>query len=498
MGRYVGSVSRAADSTGLLPTVTVGASDRAAVRFPNGSLTYAQLRDAAGRVAAGIADAERVAVFAEAKLETAVAVVGALLAGIPCAPVNPKAGKRELAHEMTDWAPDLILCAPDADLPQEAHRIHRLDVDVNRGSAERYALPAEPSPEAPAIILYTSGTTGPPKGVVLPRRAIASNLDGIAAAWEWTSRDVLVHGLPLFHAHGLVLGMLGSLRRGAVMIHVGRFSTEAIAAELALGATMLFGVPTMYHRLAQDAATERSVADALGKARLLVSGSAPLSRLDLESIAKTTGKHVLERYGMSETLFICAARANAIPAAGSVGPPVPGVSLRRVDDDGKPLGPGEEETPGEVQVRGPSLFLEYLNQPTTTQESFVDGWFATGDIATERPDGSIVLMGRASVDIIKSGGYKIGAAEIETVLLEHARVAEVAVTAEADEDLGQRVIAWVVPNGDPPAEQVLIDYVAGQLAPHKRPRSVRYLDALPRNAMGKVVKRDLMPKEASS
>jgi malonyl-CoA/methylmalonyl-CoA synthetase len=197
-------------------------------------------------------------------------------------------------------------------------------------------------------------------------------------------------------------------------------------------------------------------------------------------------------------LFICAAPANTAPVAGSVGPPVPGVTVRRVDDDGRPLGPGEEGTPGEVQVRGPSLFLEYLNRPDATKESFVDGWFATGDIATARPDGSILLMGRSSVDIIKSGGYKIGATEIEMVLLELDGIEEVAVTGEADEDLGQRVVAWVVPKGDPPPEQVLIDYVARQLSPHKRPRSVHYVDAFPRNAMGKVVKRELLPKEVSS
>lgn len=497
MHRYVTDVSPATDSGGLFPTVAAG-SDRVAVNFPNGSLTYTQLRDAAANVATVAASVERIAVFAEAKLETVVAVLGALIAGTPFVPVNPKAGQRELQHEIADCSPGLILCAPDAELPPELQTIPRHDVQIHGERVDPNALPTDPSPDAPAIILYTSGTTGLPKGVVLPRRAISSNLDGLAAAWEWTSDDVLVHALPLFHAHGLVLGMLGPLRRGASLTHVGRFSTEAIAAEFDSGATMLFGVPTMYHRLAQDAASDSTVAQALGKARLLVSGSAALSRLDLESLAKTTGKHVLERYGMSETLFICAAQANSVSVVGSVGPPVPGVTVRRVDDDGHPLGPGEGDTPGEVQVRGPSLFLEYLNRPDATEGSFVDGWFATGDIARARPDGSILLMGRSSVDIIKSGGYKIGATEIETVLLEHEGVEEAAVTGETDEDLGQRVVAWVVPKGDPPAEQVLIDYVARQLSPHKRPRSVHYLDSLPRNAMGKVVKRDLVAKEASS
>lgn len=469
-----------------------------AVRFPSGALSFTQLRRAAMSVAEGIAGAERVGVFAEAKPETVVAVVGTLLAGVPCVPLNPKAGERELEHELSDSAPDLVLCAADAQLPPSAEGVARRDVEPDPDRQPRLQPFDEPAPDAPAIILYTSGTTGPPKGVVLPRRAIATNLDGLAEAWRWTDRDVLVHALPLFHAHGLVLGLLGPLRRGSTMIHVGRFSPDAIAAKLTAGATMFFGVPTMYHRLAQDALKDESLANALGCARLLVSGSAPLSLGDLDTIGRVTGRQILQRYGLSETLMLCACRADVAPIAGSVGPPVGSVSLRRVDEDGAVLGEADRETPGEVQARGPNLFLGYLNCPEATRDAFVDGWFATGDIATEAPDGSILLMGRSSTDIIKSGGYKIGAHEIESILLEHDQVVEAAVTGEPDDDLGQRVVAWVVPKGPPPAEQILIDHVARNLAPHKRPRTVHYLDALPRNHMGKVIKRDLSAVEMRS
>ena len=480
----------------LLAPVLAG-GDRIAVRFPGAALSYTQLRDAALRAAAGIGEARRVAVLAEAKPETVVAIVGALIAGVPLVPVNPKAGGRELEHELVDSAPEVILCAPDAQLPAGIQAIRRQDVDlVAQDAAPAMALD-EPSPEAPAIILYTSGTTGPPKGVVLPRRAIAANLDALAGAWEWTADDVLVHGLPLFHAHGLVLGVLGPLRRGGELTHVGRFTTEAIAAELRARATILFGVPTMYHRLAQDAEDDSAVARALAGARLLISGSAPLSRADFDAIARSTGQRVLERYGMSETLFICAARAGVAPVRGSVGPPVPGVEFRRVDEDGVPLHPADRQTPGEVQVRGANLFLGYLNRPDATEAAFAeDGWFATGDIATQTETGEIILMGRASIDIIKSGGYKIGAGEIETVLLEHEHVVEAAVTGEPDDDLGQRVVAWVVPREPAPLEQTLIDHVASSLAPHKRPRTVHYLKELPRNHMGKVLKRELSPLDA--
>jgi malonyl-CoA/methylmalonyl-CoA synthetase len=488
-------MAMASESLPLLAPVMAG-GDTVAVSFPQGALSYTELRCAASRVAADIKGARRVAVWAESRTETAVAVVGALMAGVPCVPVNPKAGDRELEHELSDSAPDLMLCAPDAQLPPRAAQLVRRDVDVNAGGDEQISSLDGAPPHAPALILYTSGTTGPPKGVVLPRRAIASNLDGIRESWQWTADDVLVHSLPLFHAHGLVLGLLGPLRVGGALVHIGRFSSVKIAAEIDAGATMVFGVPTMYHRLAQDAAADKSVATTLGQARLLISGSAPLSRIDMASLAETTGKHVLERYGMSETLFLCACRADAPATPGSVGPPVPSVSLRRVDEDGVPLGETDRDKPGEIQVRGPNLFLEYLNQPEVTRGSFVDGWFRTGDIATQAADGSIVLMGRSSTDIIKSGGYKIGAHEIESVLLENEHVAEVAVTGEPDDDLGQRVVAWVVPNGDPPAAQVLIDHVANNLSPHKRPRSVHYLASLPRNHMGKVLKRELSVSEA--
>lgn len=474
----------------LLPPVLTGA-DRAAVRFPDGTLTYAQLRHLAVDLAKEIQDAERVAVFAEARLETVIGVVAALLACVPFIPINPKAGERELTHELTDASPDLILCGKDVSLPDAAQAVARRTVSTTADAADGSWEFDEPSAEAPAIILYTSGTTGPPKGVVLPRRSIATNLDGLAEAWQWTSADVLVHSLPLFHAHGLVLGLLGPLRLGGSLIHVGRFSSEAIAAELETDATMVFGVPTMYHRLAQDAAADERIGRALAAARLLISGSAPLSRGDITAIEATAQKQVLQRYGMSETLMLSACRADVPPAPGSVGPPVPSVSLRRVDETGAALSDLQRDIPGEIQVRGPNLFLEYLNRPEATEQAFSDGWFATGDIATEAPDGSIVLIGRASTDIIKSGGYKIGANEIESVLLDHELVLEAAVTGEPDADLGQRVVAWIVPAREKQSAQELIDFVARNLAPHKRPRAVYFLPELPRNHMGKVLKKDL-------
>lgn len=285
-------------------------------------------------------------------------------------------------------------------------------------------------------------------------------------------------------------------------MHLGQFSPAAVAQALAGPATMLFGVPTMYRRLADaaeqapslvDAAAQGpSLAAALARARLLVSGSAPLPASEHERLARLTGRAVIERYGLTETLMNTAIRADGEPAPGTVGPPLPGVELRLSDDDGVPVAADDGETIGEIEVRGPNVFLGYLNREDATAAAMREGWFRTGDMATRDSRGYVRIVGRRATDLIKSGGYKLGAGEIEAALREHPAVEDAAVTGELDEDLGERVVAWVVPReGASAEEQELIDHVASQLAPHKRPRLVRFLAELPRNELGKVQKRRL-------
>ncbi|MEU4347550.1 acyl-CoA synthetase [Streptomyces sp. NPDC023838] len=464
------------------------ADRKEALRFGERSLTYAGLAGAAGALAARIAGAGRVAVWATPSLETAVGVVAALLAGVPAVPLNPKTGERELAHILTDSAPTAVLAAPGDVLPPALEALTRIDVVPEAGAG---ALPVEPhdaephDAESPALIVYTSGTTGPPKGAVLPRRAVSGTLDALAEVWAWTPDDVLVHGLPLFHVHGLILGILGPLRRGGSVRHLGRFSVEGVARELSTGATMLFGVPTMYHRIAEVLDTDRELAKALAGARLLVSGSAALPVHDHRRIAAATGRAVIERYGMTETLMNTSVRVDGEPRPGTVGVPLPGVELRLAD---------ESDGIGEIQVRGPNLFSGYLNRPDATAAAFTeDGWFRTGDMASLDADGYVRIVGRKATDLIKSGGYKIGAGEIENALLDHPGVREAAVTGEPDADLGERIVAWVVPADPqaPPTAEELAAHVAAQLSPHKRPRTVRFLETLPRNDMGKIMKRAL-------
>lgn len=460
--------------------------DEPAVTIGTRTLTFAQLAAAAGALATTLSGAGRIGIWAENTLETVVAVVAALEAGIEAVPLNPRLGERELEHIIEDSRPETIVGGPDTGPPAGIPR-QRVNLDATA------ALPPEPSdPEGVALIVYTSGTTGPPKGVLMPRRAITTNLDAVADAWAWTAADRLMHGLPLFHVHGLVLGVLGPLRVGGQLHHLGSFSAEAAAAALRDGATMMFGVPTMYHRLADAAEADLSVASALGGARLLVSGSAPLPAKTFERIEKATGQQIAERYGLSETIMNTAVRADGERRPGEVGPPVAGVELRVVTDEGSEA-PADGETIGEVVVRGPNLFLGYLNRPEATAEAIRDGWFWTGDIATRSPDGYLRLVGRRSTDLIKTGGFKVGAGEVEGALLDHEAIAEAAVRGAPDEDLGERILAWVVtrPGVEAPSERELIDHVAGLLSPHKRPRAIRFVDALPRNDMGKVIKQRL-------
>lgn len=459
-----------------------------ALRVAGRSLTFAELRAAAATLAAGLQGLERVAVWAEPELETCAGVLGVLAAGAAAVPLNPRAGERELRHVVADSAPGAVLCGPGAELPELLAGTPRVEVDVNARVPRE--LPPEPDPDAPALVVYTSGTTGPPKGAVLSRRAIAANLDALFDVWEWTAADVLVHGLPLFHVHGLVLGTLGPVRRGCRLVHVGRFSPEAAATELAGGGTMFFGVPTMYHRLAAAAEAEPAVAAALGGTRLLVSGSAPLPAREHARVERICGQRIVERYGMTEALMICSVRASGDRRPGYVGPPLPGVELRLVGEDGAEL--REPDAIGEVELRSPSLFQGYLNRPDATAAAMHDGWFRTGDLAAVAPDGYVRIVGRRSTDLIKTAGYRVGAGEVEGALLEHPGVAEAAVTGEPDEDLGERIVAWVVPApGASPTEEELAAHVAGLLAPHKRPRAVRFLEALPRNELGKVLKASL-------
>jgi fatty acid CoA ligase FadD36 len=438
------------------------------------SLSRSDLVGAATSVAERVGGASQVAVLGTPTAATVLAITGCLIAGVPVVPVPADVGRAERRHILTNSGAQAWL----GERPAEPEGLPHIPVRLHARSWHRYP---EPSPDATAMVVYTSGTTGPPKGVVLSRRAIAADLDALAEAWQWTPDDTLVHGLPLFHVHGLVLGLLGSLRIGNRFVHTGKPTPDRYARA---GGTLFFGVPTVWSRVVAD----RAAAEALRPARLLVSGSAPLPVPVFEQLAEITGHRPVERYGSSESLITLSTRADGERRPGWVGLPLAGVTTRLVDDEEAPAAQ-DGETVARLQLRGPTLFDGYLGQPHATAAVFTDdGWFRTGDVGVIDGDGMHRIVGRESTDLIKSGGYRIGAGEIETALLGHPDVTEAAVIGVPDDDLGQKIVAFVVGDVEP---HVLIDFVAQELSVHKRPREVRVVDALPRNAMGKVLKKEL-------
>lgn len=450
-----------------------------AVRIDDTALSRAQLSAASAGALEDLGGASSVAVLATPTAQTVLAVTGCLLAGVPVVPVPADVGVAERQHMLRDSGAQAWLGERPDDLAGLPHFAAR------SGSQQPRAADACDD-EDTALIIYTSGTTGPPKGVQLSRRALSADLDALAQAWQWSPDDVLVHGLPMYHVHGLVLGLLGSLRVGNRFVHTGKPTPEAYAAA---HGTLYFGVPTVWSRVVADP----GAAAALRSARMLVSGSAALPVPVFDALLTQTGHAPIERYGSTESLITLSTRADGERRPGWVGVPLPGVQTKLVADDGGPV-PHDGESIGRLAVRGPTLFNGYLNRPDATADAFdADGWYRTGDVAVIDGAGMHRIVGRESVDLIKTGGFRVGAGEIETALLGHPAVAEVAVVGLPDDDLGQRIVAFVVPSPAGPAQpNELIDYVAQQLSVHKRPREVRVVDALPRNAMGKVLKKALL------
>ena len=447
------------------------------------TLTRGALLEGAARVAGALQRRGRpgpLAVHATPDVCTVESLIGGLLAGVVVVPVPPDAGPVERRHVLLDsgattWAGPAELAE---DLPA-------LAAGASAGSPGSIG---EVDPDAAALLLYTSGTTGLPKGVPHTARTLDACLDGLADAWAWTPDDVLVHGLPLFHLHGLVLGLLGPLRVGSRLVHTRRPDPAAYAAAADAGGTIWFGVPTVWHRVVGDPAS----AGALRGARLLVSGSAPLPTTTFAALQELTGLAPVERYGMTETGITLSARADGVRRAGWVGLPVGATETRVRSEAGEDV-PADGGSMGRLEVRGPSVFSGYLGRPDATAASTTDdGWFVTGDLATRDADGHHRIVGRESTDLIKTGGYRVGAGEVEAALLDHPAVEEAAVVGVPDDDLGQRIVAYVVGPSARGREAELIDLVATGLSWHKRPREVVVVDELPRNAMGKVQKTRLL------
>ena len=358
----------------------------------------------------------------------------------------------------------------------------------------------EPDPEAGALMIYTSGTTGRPKGVVTTYKALNAQVHGLCEAWAWSPHDRTLNVLPLHHVHGVVVLSTCALMAGAELELTDKFSPELVWDRLRHRRLSVFmAVPTVYARLVeywqqQPVEVQSELSAGAQCLRLAVSGSAALPVPLFESWRRIAGQPLLERYGMTEMGIALSNPLHGDRKAGSVGRPLAGVEVRLVDDKGAILeGAGQ---PGELQVRGQCVFKTYWRRPQTQAENFTEeGWFKTGDIAERDQDGDFRILGRQSQDIIKTGGYKVSALEIENRLLEHPEVHEAAVVGLSDEVWGERVAAWIVlKSGAEVDGEALSASLKGKLARYKVPTVWRFVPALPRNALGKVIKSQL--KEA--
>jgi malonyl-CoA/methylmalonyl-CoA synthetase len=342
-----------------------------------------------------------------------------------------------------------------------------------------------------ALILYTSGTTGKPKGVVTTHQNIQAQVTSLITAWEWTSSDRILHILPLHHIHGIVNVLTCALWAGAECHILSKFDTETVWRRICNGDLTLFmAVPTIYVKLIaawETASSDRqkSMSEGCAKMRLMVSGSAALPVQVLEKWQTISGHFLLERYGMTEIGMALSNPLHGERLSGYVGKPLPEVEVRLVDENGELVPVG---TSGEIQVKGPGVFLEYWQNPQATAKAFQDGWFRTGDTAVVEND-NYRILGRMSVDIIKTGGYKVSALEIEEVLREHPDIQECAVVGVADLEWGERVCAALVLQGSQPLTlEAFRSWAKERLAVYKVPTQILTVEELPRNAMGKVIK----------
>lgn len=486
-----------------LPYLALGAASRKAISDPLGTWTYGELAERVDAVAGrlGPLNGERVGLFLDRTRLSMALLLGVFEAGGVAVPFSLRATPREHAWQIEDSGMSRIVVEPEHEsVLAESLGLARAAAPCLLPSASLLEAGAPRPPggvslDAPAAMIYTSGTTGRPKGVVHTHASLGSQVDVLSKAWEWSADDRLLHVLPLHHVHGLVNGALGALRAGAELHFRKSFQPDEVwdlfAAE---AATVFYAVPTLYHRLAEawDAAESqrrREWARGAGALRLTVSGSAALPKPLWTRWREITGQALLERYGMTEIGMALSNPYRGERRPGTVGAPLPGMEVRLVGEDGRDVAPG---TPGEIWVRGKSLFKEYWNKPDATRESFRDGWFRTGDVA-ELDGGYVRICGRASVDIIKSAGYKISALEIEAVLLEHPSIREAAVVGRPDAEWGEIITAFVVlqPGGTLSLDDLKV-FCRDRLAPYKLPRRLQLLEQLPRNAMGKVTKPALL------
>jgi len=474
-------------------------AQRTAIVAPEGAFPYRRLLDASGRVAsfllAGGEDLHErpVAFIAPPGFDYVALQWGIWRAGGIAVPLSLFYPRPEIDYVLQDTDPAAVMAHPDfADrvAPLAGARGLRLGLTTGMQDHPPGPLPAV-SPERRAMILYTSGTTGKPKGVVTTHDNLTAQIESLVAAWEWTRDDRIMNVLPLHHVHGIVNVLSCAFWAGALCEIPPRFDAREVWARIAQGGLTLFmAVPTIYVKLIEEwekasRADQARMSEGCARMRLMVSGSAALPVSVLLRWQEITGHVLLERYGMTEIGMGLSNPLHGERIPGHVGVPLPGVQVRRVAETGAPAAP---DAPAEIQVRGRTVFSEYWRRPEDTEKAFRDGWFLTGDVAVEER-GSYRILGRSSVDIIKTGGYKVSALEIEEVLRTHPAIRECAVVGIPDALWGEKVsAALVLHEGQRLDIGMLREWARERLASYKIPKDALVVEELPKNAMGKVSK----------
>jgi malonyl-CoA/methylmalonyl-CoA synthetase len=425
----------------------------------------------------GLAPGERVLISGAPSVDLVVAYVGALRAGLVVVPANPAYTPAEMAALARTASPALGVL----DDPSRLDAVPTTTPDLSGLAPSGQASTLDQAgPDDTALIVYTSGTTGQPKGVPLSHANLLAGAHAVRIAWRWQPDDNLALSLPLFHMHGLGVGLHGTLTTGACATLIPRFDPPAIAASIRSGCTLFFGVPTMYHRLAESP----YLAD-LAPLRLAVSGSAPLAAELHHAVREASGQAVLERYGMTETVMLVSNPYEGERRPGTVGFALPGVQVRLAPRDGGTA---------EIQVRGPNVIGGYLGPPVT--DAFTaDGWFRTGDLGTLDADGYLSISGRAK-ELIITGGYNVYPREVEEVVRAHPAVADAAVVGMPSAAWGETVVAFVVVSDAVDRTSLVADleeWSAQRLVAYKRPREWRVVETIPRNALGKILRHQLTP-----
>jgi malonyl-CoA/methylmalonyl-CoA synthetase len=479
----------------LLEQLTAGHDPhKTFIRLPDGhDVSYGVMHETTERFAARLAEAgvepgDRLLVQTQKCWQSIPLFLATLHAGAVYVPLNPTYTEAELRYFVEDAAPRLAVCDPDLAYHMPPNVLVETLAADGGGTLYERAARAAPAPPPVAregghlaAILYTSGTTGRPKGAMLTHDNLASNASALVQEWRITEHDVLIHALPMFHTHGLFVAVSTVLTAGASMIFLPRFKTDEVLSWLP-DATILMGVPTFYTRLLADPTLDRKCAKSI---RVFISGSAPLLAETHASFSDRTGHAILERYGMTETNMNTSNPYEGERRPGTVGFPLPGVELRITDEDGRELEPGHV---GMIELRGPNVCIGYWKKPEETAEAFrEDGYFITGDLGMVDVSEYLHIVGRAK-DLIISGGLNVYPIEIERELDQLDGVAESAVVGLSHPDFGEGVTAVVVPAAGPPEEQMLMEQLRNLLAPYKLPKRIVFLDELPRNAMGKVEK----------